>query len=124
MAADPFWAVRGPDSAQREPTIGVSATRIVQTTNFTIAVYDQSGMALWSAALDQVVEPPPPATPYFWDGVSNPVPNEYFFDPRVLFDQFSGRFVVMALHHNQRAFVVAFSRDSSPDGPGFEHWDK
>ncbi|MGE0480221.1 MAG: hypothetical protein AB7Q17_07090 [Phycisphaerae bacterium] len=121
FAADPFWAFVGADSKPREPTIGVGPARIIQTTNFAITAYDRTGTQLWQAALDPNFEPLPL---YFWDGFPSPPPSDTIGDPRVLYDHFSGRFVVIALHFNARKFMLAVSRDDTPDSYGGSDWDK
>ncbi|MGE0482356.1 MAG: hypothetical protein AB7Q17_18005, partial [Phycisphaerae bacterium] len=123
LAADPFWALLLDDGRPREPTIGVSASTIVQTTNFTIAAYARDGTSLWSASLDPDEEP---LSTYFWEGLPLPDPGnpaDDIIDPRVLFDHFSGRFVVGALREHARIIYLAVSHDDTPATGTSADWD-
>ncbi|MGE0479803.1 MAG: hypothetical protein AB7Q17_04960 [Phycisphaerae bacterium] len=125
LAADPFWAqayAATGDDRQREPTIGVSATTIIQATNFGIAAYTRTGTLLWRASLDPHLGP---VSDYFWEGLDEPPPpppEDLIGDARVLYDPFSGRFVVTALRFSQRKFYLAVSHDDTPSTFDTE-WD-
>lgn len=131
--ADPFRTYIARTPPAREPTIGVGRKRIVQVSNFRIAVYNRSplGQELWYQCLDpfeatdlcwDTVPEPDRCSCYFWD--VSPTSGEFIFDPRVVYDPFSGRFVVIALQNNRQSVFLAISKDETPDSPDSDEWDK
>ncbi|MGE0480522.1 MAG: hypothetical protein AB7Q17_08625 [Phycisphaerae bacterium] len=131
FAGDPFWGIRrttdvalleGGRQAPLEPNIGVGPDRIVQTANFRIACYTRTGAVLWKSRLA-----PEDLTSWsahkFWAGMST----EGAEDSKVVYDQFSGRFVVSTMGVQTRELFIAISKDSAPanaDSGVNGAWDK
>ena len=97
-----------------DPTLAAGPSHIVEMVNSTIAWFDKSGTKQFEAAIDG--------------------PNGFFgelgagsfvFDPKCLFDQYSGRFVVTALDvdfDNAGAWIiVAISDDADPNGVWYKY---
>lgn len=131
IAGDPFWGIRrttdpallqGGRQAPLEPHIGVGPDRIVQTANFRIACYTRTGTLLWKSRL--APEDLTSWSPHkFWAGLST----EGAEDSKVVYDQFSGRFVVITMGVQTRELFIAISKDSSPanaDSGANGAWDK
>jgi len=95
-----------------DPTIAVGASHVVVVTNGEIAIYTKEGVLTFRDRLEN--------SGGFWGelGATNMV-----FDPEVIYDPNSGRFMVMANERTDPAgitgrslFVLAVSDDSDPNG--------
>ncbi|MCG3126690.1 MAG: hypothetical protein CHACPFDD_01542 [Phycisphaerae bacterium] len=91
----------------------MSADRIVQVGNFKIACYDKSGVEQWRAKLGPIDEDSTTwSSVDFWDGSAS----DRVTDARVLFDQFSNRFVVTTIEIDiVPCFIdIAISKTATP----------
>jgi hypothetical protein len=105
--SDSFLGTVPPD------TMGaVGHDAIITTTNERIIVYDRSGVVLSSASINA-----------FW--ASSPgSPNPNVFDPKVLYDRFNRRFILVA-EANSQSFIsetlIAISQTSDPAGSYYRY---
>jgi len=105
-----------------DPTLAVGTNRIVATVNESIFVYDKLGGTVNSNFLNnrQI-----PGNPGFFGEIGA---GADLFDPRTIYDQYSGRFVVMILENDVLANAtwidVAISRSSDPSDLTTAGWHK
>lgn len=120
VADSPFRALRKSAAiGQLEPTVAVGPSHIVQVGNWRLHCYDRGGNLLWTAKTHPN-EDPFASGPYFWDGFAG----KGGVDPRVIYDRFSGRLVLINMGRNEPQLYLAISRDGTPDGTDSTHWDK
>lgn len=121
-ADDPFWGVQRPFDfgRRREPTVAVSVNRVIQAGNHWLAAYDRQGTQLWTARLHEFRDSGFPG-PYFWRE-ADPDNQDGFLggvDARVIFDQFSSRFVVITVRNGNgnvpSHLYLAVSKVADPD---------
>ncbi len=113
-----------------DPSLAAGPNHLLAVTNTSIAIYDKSGNELDSESLQDFFSPLSPPT--------------FTFDPKVLFDQFENRFVLITLERedvaegasdNASRILVAVSDTDDPTGSwsvtdidgleviaGQEHW--
>lgn len=98
-----------------DPMAAAGPSRVVATTNVTIRFHDKTGTVLLDTSLRS-----------FFAGLG---PSTWTFDPKVIYDQEDGRFVVvtlertdLALGHpaNTSRMLVAVSDDSDPAGTWYQ----
>jgi hypothetical protein len=96
-------------------TVAVGPNHIVSTVNTSIAFFSKTGTKTFQQPLDNS------GTPGFFEpqGALN-----FVFDPKVIYDRISGRFVVVALEYysSGTAYVdIAVSDDSDPNGTWYKY---
>ncbi|MBS1715682.1 MAG: hypothetical protein JST30_15240 [Armatimonadetes bacterium] len=95
-----------------DPCIAVGYSYIVQVVNSDVAFFNKSGTKLFQQHLDGNG---------FFSGVAQ---TDFIFDPRVIFDQTSGRFIVLAIEQDDATqnsgILLAVSATSNPNG----NWTK
>lgn len=98
-----------------DPMAAAGPNRVVATTNVTIRFHDKNGAVLLDSALRN-----------FFAGLG---PSTWTFDPKVIYDQEDGRFVVVTLERTDTALghpsdtsriLVAVSDDSDPLGTWYQ----
>lgn len=81
---------------------------VVAVTNVTVQIHDKAGMSICTIALADFFASQSPATE--------------LFDPKILYDQFSDRWLLVALEQttapDTSKIMVAVSNDADPDDPG------
>jgi len=98
-----------------DPTLAVGPNHIVETVNSTVAWFDKSTGALqFAAPFDSS------GSPGFFEGVGA---GSFCFDPRCLYDDIAGRFVVMCAEvYSSTAFIdIAVSDDNDPNGTWYAY---
>lgn len=117
QAGDPFPGFGRVAGANfLEPTLGVGVNRIVQAGNWKLAAYDRSGAETWRAHLlfrgDEGFAP----GQLFWTRGGAPMPSGTgaHTDVRMLYDQFSQRFVVVMEVKVAPALYIAWSHGFHP----------
>ena len=99
-----------------DPTIAVGPDHIVETVNMQIAFYTKSGVQQFTQNLDST------GSPGFFEDVGG---GDFCFDPKCLYDQHSGRFVVVALERyvaTEEGYIdIAVSDDSDPNGTWYKY---
>lgn len=97
-------------------TVAVGPNHIVTTVNSSIAFFTKAGVKQFQVQLDNT------GSPGFFEpqGASN-----FVFDPKVIYDQHSGRFIVVVLEEydaSQTSYIdVAVSDDSDPNGNWYKY---
>ena len=98
-----------------DPTLAVGPNHIVETVNSTVAWFDKATGALqFAAPFDSS------GNPGFFEGVGA---GSFCYDPRCLYDDIDGRFVVMCAEvYSSTAFIdIAVSDDSDPNGTWYAY---
>ncbi len=99
-----------------DPTLAVGPDHVVETVNMAIAIYTRTGTLQFMQNLDST------GTPGFFEGIGG---GDFCFDPKCLYDQHSGRFVVVALEQYDDTQVstidIAVSDDSDPNGTWYKY---
>lgn len=113
-SSDGLYNIGGADPAPPDPHGAVGPTHVVNVANRSIQFFTKDGVRHRHESLVNFFQPLRPLTPTL-----NPSANIY--DPRVLYDQFAQRFVVLALERSSDAvetsrFMIAVSDDSDPNG--------
>jgi hypothetical protein len=113
-SSDGIYNIGGVDASPPDPHGAVGPTHVVNVANRSIQWFTKDGERHGHTSLVNFFQPLRPLTPPF-----NPSAN--IFDPRVLYDQFAERFVVMALERSSDAvatsrIMMAVSDDSDPNG--------
>lgn len=113
-SSDGIYNIGGFDASPPDPHGAVGPTHVVNVANRSIQWFTKDGVRHGHTSLVNFFQPLRPLTPPF-----NPSAN--IFDPRVLYDQFAQRFVVMALERSSDAvatsrIMMAVSDDSDPNG--------
>ncbi len=94
-----------------DPVLAAGPSHVVAVTNTSIAIYDKSGTELDSESLQDFFSPLSPPT--------------FTFDPKILFDQFENRFLVLTLERqdidegdssNTSRILLAVSDTDDPTG--------
>ncbi|MFH0945487.1 MAG: hypothetical protein V2A76_09855 [Planctomycetota bacterium] len=95
--------------APPDPTLAVGPNHIVSTTNMQVAWWTKGGTMQFSQRLDSSGNP----------GFLEPAgAGDFTFDPKCLYDEIEGRFLVLALEvYSSTAYITfAISDDSDPNG--------
>jgi hypothetical protein len=96
-----------------DPSIGVGPNHIVQVVNTEIAFFNKAGTKLFQQSLDGNA---------FFSGIAQ---TDFVFDPRVVYDQGSKRFIVIALEQRDfprnSAILLAVSDDANPSGTWYKY---
>jgi hypothetical protein len=113
-SSDGIFNIGGEDAAPPDPHGAVGPTHVVNVANRSIQWFTKAGVRHGHTSLVNFFQPLRPLTPPM-----NPSANIY--DPRVLYDQFAERFVVMALERSDTPvptsrIMMAVSDDSDPNG--------
>ena len=97
-----------------DPTLAVGPHHIVSTTNQQVAWYTKAGTLQFSQALGS------PGNPGFLEDVGA---GDFTFDPKCLYDELEGRFLVLALetYSNTAYITFAVSDDSDPNGTWYKY---
>jgi len=101
-----------------DQSLAVGPDHIVSTVNMSIAFYQKDGTLDFSSRLDST------GSPGFFEGVGG---RDFTFDPKCFYDQFSGRFFVLALEvydnpgQGEAWITVAVSDDSDPNGIWYKY---
>ncbi len=94
-----------------DPTLAVGPNHVVVTVNQSIAFYTKAGVQQLAVQLNNT------GTPGFFEPIGA---GNFTFDPKVFYDHYSQRFVVMAPEYYQatlEAYItIAVSDDSDPNG--------
>ena len=100
--------------APPDPTLAVGPHHIVSTTNMQVAWWTKSGTMEFSQRLDSS------GNPGFLEDVGA---GDFTFDPKCLYDELEGRFIVMALEvYSSTAYITfAISDDSDPNGVWYKY---
>jgi len=95
--------------APPDPTLAVGPDHILSTTNMQIAWWTKQGTLQFSQRLDST------GNPGFLEDVGA---GDFTFDPKCLYDELEGRFLVLALekYSNSAYITLAVSDDSDPNG--------
>jgi hypothetical protein len=99
-----------------DPSLAVGPGHVVVTVNSSVAWYTKAGVQQFNAPLGSQGNP----------GFFEPVGGSTFcFDPKVVYDHFAQRFVVLALEvytaSNQAYVTIAISDDSDPNGTWYKY---
>jgi len=98
-----------------DPTLAVGPDHIVTTVNMEIAFYTKDGTLLFQQRLDSS------GSPGFFGAIGA---GDFTFDPKCFYDQYSGRFVVVALevYGSTESWIdIAVSDDSDPNGVWYKY---
>jgi len=99
-----------------DPTLAVGPEYVVETVNSTLAFFTRQGQMTFSVALDST------GNPGFFEEVGA---GDFVVDPRVLYDQYTERFVITAIevyfHQGEAAIDIAVSDDSDPNGIWYKY---
>jgi hypothetical protein len=113
-SSDGLYNIGGDDAAPPDPHGAVGPTHVVNVANRSIQWFTKEGIRHGHTSLANFFQPLRPLTP--------PLnPSAVIYDPRVLYDQFAERFVVLAVERSSDAiftsrFMMAVSDDSDPNG--------
>jgi hypothetical protein len=113
-SSDGIYNTGGFDASPPDPGGAAGPTHVVNVANRSIQWFTKAGVRHGHTSLVNFFQPLRPLTPPM-----NPSANIY--DPRVLYDQFAQRFVVMALESSNDVvgtsrIMMAVSDDSDPNG--------
>ncbi len=99
-----------------DPTLAVGPSHIVETVNMQIAFFTKAGALQFTQNLDST------GSPGFFEDIGG---GDFTFDPKCLYDQYSGRFVVVALEvyfdTSESYITIAVSDDSDPNGTWYKY---
>ena len=95
--------------APPDPTLAVGPNHILSTANMQIAWWTKAGILQFTQRLDST------GNPGFLEDVGA---GDFTFDPKCLYDEIEGRFLVLALekYSNSAYITLAVSDDSDPNG--------
>lgn len=89
-----------------DPVIAVSSDYIVQAVNKKIAVFNKSGIKLYEESFSSFFQ--------------NQSPPSNIFDPKVAYDQYSNRFILLAAGKNTNGgnsnYMLAVTQNADPTG--------
>ncbi len=117
VSTDPaFPAINATQWTPPDPCLAVGPTHVVATVNMKVAWYLKDGTPQFENFLDATGDPG-----FFEDiGAGN-----FTFDPKCFYDEFTQRFVVLALEYysaTQESWItIAVSDDSDPNGVWFKY---
>jgi len=94
-----------------DPVLAVSEVFIVQAVNSKIVVFNKTGEKLFEKSLS--------------DFFSNQSPPELIFDPKVAYDQYSNRFILLVAARNSNTtnsnYMLAVTQNSDPTGDWYKY---
>ena len=113
-SSDGIYNIGGFDAAPPDPHGAAGPTHVVNVANRSIQFFTKEGVNHRHESLVNFFQPLRPLTP-------ERNPSAVIYDPRVLYDQFAERFVVVVAERSADAiftsrFMVAVSDDSDPTG--------
>ena len=100
-------------AAPPDPVIAAGPNHLVLVVNHTIEIYNKSGTKLQTNTL----------TNWFSD-TQPPPPGDDPFDPKVVYDHYSGRWIVLALAKDDEAlssYLISVSQTSDPTGAWYKY---
>ena len=118
-----FFAVDQTPWTPPDPTLAVGPGHVVVTVNQSVAWFDRSGVKQFEQQLNTTA-----TTAGFFDSVGA---RSFTFDPKVFYDHYEGRFVIVALEvyglgtpettDDEAAVTFAISDDDDPNGLWFKY---
>jgi hypothetical protein len=100
-----------------DPSGAVGPTHVVDVVNSTIEIHTKAGVQQFEESLQNFFTAPTPCAV-----APSPAPTTITFDPKVIYDQYAGRFVVTTMERveasptNQSRVYFAVSDNSDPNG--------